>query len=116
MDGWCAETNTVYQFHGCYWHGHECQTAQGITRNEKNEKSMEQLYAETEKNSNYICKCGYSLVEIWECQWKEMKKQNPKLRQFLRRFRRPLDYKQKMTEAQVLEAVKEGTLFGMVGV
>ena len=75
---------------------------------------MEQLYTETEKNSNYIQKCGYSLVEIWECQWKQMKMQNPELRQFLRRFRRPLDYKWKMTEAQVLEAVKEDTLFGMV--
>ena len=25
VDGWCAQTNTVYQFHGCYWHGHKCQ-------------------------------------------------------------------------------------------
>ena len=75
---------------------------------------MEQVYTEIEKNSNYIQKCGYSLVEIWECQWKQMNMQNPELQQFLRRFRRPLDYKWKMTEAQVLEAVKEDTLFGMV--
>ena len=21
VDGFCLETNTVFQFHGCYWHG-----------------------------------------------------------------------------------------------
>ena len=36
VDGWCAQTNTVYQFHGCYWHGHECMQKKGVTMNEKN--------------------------------------------------------------------------------
>ena len=85
-----------------------------ITTNEKNGKTMEQLQADTEMNSQYIQQCGYQLVEMWECEWKQMKNQNPDLRHFLRRFRRTLDYKQTMTQEQVLEAVKETTLFGMV--
>ena len=24
VDGYEAETNTAYQFHGCQWHGHTC--------------------------------------------------------------------------------------------
>ena len=24
VDGYEPDTNTVYQFHGCYWHGHTC--------------------------------------------------------------------------------------------
>ena len=24
VDGWCSQTNTAYQFHGCYYHGHPC--------------------------------------------------------------------------------------------
>jgi len=24
VDGYCAENKTVYQLHGCYWHGHKC--------------------------------------------------------------------------------------------
>ena len=24
LNGYEPETNTVYQFHGCYWHGHTC--------------------------------------------------------------------------------------------
>ena len=28
VDGYDKESNTVYQFHGCYWHGHEaCYTS-----------------------------------------------------------------------------------------
>ena len=24
IDGFCQQTKTVYQLHGCYWHGHLC--------------------------------------------------------------------------------------------
>ena len=24
VDGYEPKTNTVYQFHGCHWHGHIC--------------------------------------------------------------------------------------------
>ena len=24
VDGYEPETNTLYQFHGCHWHGHTC--------------------------------------------------------------------------------------------
>ena len=24
VDGWCSETKTAYQFHGCFLHGHSC--------------------------------------------------------------------------------------------
>ena len=108
VDGWCAQTNTVYQFHSCYWHGHNCMQEKGVTQNDKNGRTMEQLRADTQKNSRYIRQCGYQLVEIWECEWKKMKTENPMLRQFLRKFRRPLDYKQTMNEQQILEAIQEG--------
>ena len=39
VDGWCAQIQTVYQFHGCYWHGHECMKEQGVTINEKHKNS-----------------------------------------------------------------------------
>ena len=115
VDGWCAEINTVYQFHGCYWHGHHCQEAKGIFKNEKNGKSMAELRTETERNSKYITQCGYRLEELWECEWQFMKKQSPELRAFIKqKFRRELDLKRTMTEEDILQAVKQNTLFGMV--
>ena len=31
VDRWCRVTQTIYQFHGCYWHGHDCH----LTRNKE---------------------------------------------------------------------------------
>ena len=60
-------------------------------------------------------RCGYNVIELWECEWQELKKMDPDLRSFLRsRFRRDIDFKTRMSQNQVLSAVREGTLFGMV--
>ena len=49
VDGFCEETNAVYQFHGCLFHGHKCSLTEGITINPLNGKSMEELHKETKK-------------------------------------------------------------------
>ena len=41
------ETRTVYQFHGCYWHGHDCALNRGKEFNEKRKKPMAELLEET---------------------------------------------------------------------
>ena len=51
VDGWCSETNTAYQFHGCFYHGHPCL---GLETNAVNGKPMAQLLAETRKNTAYL--------------------------------------------------------------
>ena len=86
VDGWCADTNTVYQFHGCYWHGHDCGAMKNITENKVKNKTMAECIAETENNNVYIKKCGHNLVQMWECEWKEMKRQNVELKEFLKKF------------------------------
>jgi hypothetical protein len=46
VDGYFAETKTLYEFNGCYWHGHTCQpfrdvtTMAGDTLAERYEKTM----------------------------------------------------------------------------
>jgi hypothetical protein len=30
VDGYCAETNTIYEFFGCYWHGCTSQTFRDV--------------------------------------------------------------------------------------
>ena len=65
---------------------------------------MEELRQATEQNSNYICQCGYNLVEIWECEWKE--KKEPAVKQFLHQFSRPLDFQCTLIQEKILELVK----------
>ena len=70
VDGWCSETNTAYQFHGCFCHGHPCL---GLETNAVKGKSMTQLLAETRKNTAYL-RHFVKVVELWECEWKETRR------------------------------------------
>ena len=100
VDGWCAETRTAYQFHGCFWHGcPKCHTDPEET-NPKNNKTMAELLADTKKHTTYLRR-HVKVVEMWECDWK--RERDPPPRQ-----------KWKMTQNEILTAVIDGTLFGMI--
>ena len=75
-----AQTQTVYQFHGCYWHGHDCSLNRG---KDKRKKPMAELLEETRANTEYIRSKGYDVVERWECEWRNMKKTNRELQHFI---------------------------------
>ena len=108
VDGWCAETRTAYQFHGCYFHGcTNCYEPQET--NTLNGKTMATLLEDTKKNTAYLRRHVH-VVEMWECEWKEIRKE-PDVKSFLAPTRRQ---KWKMTQQQIITAVVDGTLFGMV--
>ena len=99
VDGWCAETRTAYQFHGCYFHGcTNCYEPQET--NTLNGKTMATLLEDTKKNTAYLRRHVH-VVEMWECAWKLEAKQPPR-------------QKWNMTQQQIITAVVDGTLFGMV--
>ena len=109
VDGWCAETRTAYQFHGCFWHGcPKCHTDPEET-NPKNNKTMAELLADTKKHTTYLRR-HVKVVEMWECEWKEIHKE-PDVKSFLAPARRQ---KWNMTQNEILAAVIDGTLFGMI--
>ena len=108
VDGWCAETRTAYQFHGCYFHGcTNCYEPQET--NALNGKTMATLLEDTKKNTAYLQR-HVKVVEMWECGWKEKRKE-PDVKSFLAPARRQ---KWKMTSHSIIAAVIDGTLFGMV--
>ena len=99
VDGWCAKTRTAYQFHGCYFHGcPKCYDHEET--NTLNGKTMVTLLANTKKHTAYLRR-HVKVVEMWECTWK--RERDPPLRQ-----------KWQMTQQQIITAVVDGRLFGMV--
>ena len=67
VDGYCEETNTVYEFQGCFWHGcTKCYTGDKI--NPKNKLDMATLQKYTLEKNRKIYDAGYNLVEIYECE------------------------------------------------
>ena len=108
VDGWCAETRTAYQFHGCFWHGCPKCYEQNET-NSVNGKTMAALLKKTRCNTAYLW-CHVKVVEMWECEWKEIRKE-PDVKSFLAPARRQ---KWNMAQNEILAAVIDGTLFGMI--
>ena len=108
VDGWCAETRTAYQFHGCFWHGCPKCNDQNET-NSVNGKTMAVLLEDTKKNTAYLRR-HVKVVEMWECDWKELRKE-PDVKSFLAPARRQ---KWNMTQNEILAAVIDGMLFGMI--
>ena len=108
VDGWCAEARTAYQFHGCFFHG--CPKCYDQTEtNSVNDKTMAALLEKTRCNTAYLRR-HVEVVEMWECEWKEIRKE-PDVKSFLAPASRP---RWTMTQQQILAAVVDGTLFGMV--
>jgi hypothetical protein len=71
-DGFCAETNTIYEFHGTVYHGDPrvCNT------NEYNYlgKKYGELYEKTLEREKMIKELGYQLVVMWEYDWDKINK------------------------------------------
>lgn len=56
-----SPSQTVFQFHGCWWHGHNCHLTKRKEINEKRKRAMKELLKETKANSKYIRDQGYKL-------------------------------------------------------
>lgn len=72
VDGYCESTNTVYEFHGDYWHGHpskyDASSTHPVTK-----KTYGELYNSTLLRDQKIRDYGYNLVVIWEHEWNTIK-------------------------------------------
>jgi hypothetical protein len=74
--------NTLYEFYGCYYHGHQCVPNRSV-RNTRTRKTMAVLYSECMRREAEIKALGYEVVTIWECQWDLMVSENDDLKAFV---------------------------------
>jgi G:T-mismatch repair DNA endonuclease (very short patch repair protein) len=78
VDGFCIDTNTIFEFQVCIWHGHRCwMTKKHYGVHPVNGKSLGDLYQRTQDRIQYIKDQGYNVVEMWECQWLTSIKRRP---------------------------------------
>ena len=81
VDGYEPKSNTIFQYHGCKWHGCPCQK-----RKERNsleeERSADQRYAKTIELEKKMKEQGFKIVSVWECEKPELKK-----KRFFKKFR-----------------------------
>ena len=107
VDGFHAQTQIVYQFHGCYWHGNDCALTRGKEIHEKRNKPTVELLEETRAHTEYIKSKGYRVLEMWECEWPRMKRTNRELQRFIAiEVRRTLDKVKIMSAERILSEVQ----------
>ena len=70
-DGFCKETNTVYEYLGNFFHGNPKIFAPDAV-NEKLHCTFGELYQKTLERNEFIKQQGYNLVIIWEDEWKAL--------------------------------------------
>jgi len=79
VDGYCAETRTVYEFLGCYYHGCMCQPFRDVKT--LGGETLSERYAQTLARIQQIESAGYNVKIQWECKFDEDRivEQNPEL-------------------------------------
>ena len=107
---------TIFQFHGCFWHGHLCDVTQGI-KDEQWLAMRVQKYKKTQEITKYL-KREHHVIEMWECEFRDYCRQHPQIYTFIDAMRPGFfqNHKGKITEEKILEGVVKGNLFGMVEV
>jgi len=84
VDGFHHETNTVYEFHGCFWHG--CPKCYPV-RNEKHlrlcKRTMHDVYEKTQNKMRQLHILGYNVIEMWECEWARLKQTSPDIQTYV---------------------------------
>ena len=66
VDGYEPKTRTIFQYHGCKWHGCPCQKE----RNSLDEKR----YSKTIDLEEKMKEQGFKLISVWECERPVLKK------------------------------------------
>ncbi|PFX34623.1 Ankyrin-1 [Stylophora pistillata] len=83
VDGYDAQTRTVYEFHGCLFHGcRECFPQRNQIPFSSAGLTIEACRRQTTQKTVTLQRLGYTVVEMWQCQWEKLKKSSPDLRNF----------------------------------
>jgi G:T-mismatch repair DNA endonuclease (very short patch repair protein) len=119
VDGFVHETQTAYQFHGCFHHGHDCPDGH------RNDGTREERLRQTRNAEEYVRRhCDVELIVKWECEWTSEKKGSNRAAVDFVKERAALrspgrsQLPARMTDSHktILRAVESGQLFGMVQV
>ena len=85
-DGYCQETNTIYEFHGDYWHGNP-KKFNPTDMNTITNKTYGELYQKTIKREQEIRDMGFNLVVIWESDWNKINNSIRSIQHIFRLFK-----------------------------
>ena len=76
VDGYAPKPETIFQYHGCWWHGcRRCFPDRNTIINHG--KTREEVYIDTLRKTQRLREAGYRVIEKWECEDMKTKERNP---------------------------------------
>ena len=77
VDGYEQQSNVIYQFHGCFYHGcPDCYRNRAERHTRLENRTMYDAYDKTKQTMAKLKSYGYTVIEMWECMWTRMKANN----------------------------------------
>jgi len=70
-DGYCKETNTIYEYHGDFWHGNP-KTFNPSHMNPISKKTFGELHRATMEREQQLAELGYTIVVTYESDWNKL--------------------------------------------
>jgi hypothetical protein len=92
VDGYCIETNTIYQFHGDYYHGNPS-VFDPSSFSIKHGKTFGELYEHSCRMDQEIIDFGYNLVVMWENDWTAIVKEEKRIAKEAKKLEKKLNKK-----------------------
>ena len=84
VDGYCHATKTIYEYQGCYFHGcTDCFPNRTERHTTLDNRQMWEVRECTKEKVSKLRSIGFNVVEMWSCQWKDYKKNNPECASFV---------------------------------
>ena len=114
IDGFESGSKNLFEFLGCWFHGHDCKYVIG----KQTEKQRSKRYQKHESKMKFLNAQGYNVECIWECQYHSEKQNNKAMQAFVENRRLPFHKKfpREVTKKQILENVVNETFFGFLEV
>ena len=87
VDGYDQETNTIYEFNGCIFHGcPSCYPLRDVKNYAAPDRTVQELFNATEAKRMALCRAGFTVIELWECEWDHQVETNEAVKNFLCSF------------------------------
>ena len=88
VDGFHEPTNTVYEFHGCTYHA--CPKCHPYRRHQTRfchpDRSCDEVYEATQKKMEALKAAGYTVIQMWECEYRQQLQTNAELSSFVQSY------------------------------
>ena len=110
VDGYCAHCSTVFEAMGCYYHFCPCLECSPKFTEEEVQRGIKRRELD-ELRKEYIRSKGYTVIEQWECDWRDKVKKDATVKEFVRS---QFPYKRPMTQDTLLSQIKKDLIFGYV--